>query len=324
MKTPEELAAETQTDLDKEAGGGSPEPEPEAASAGGGAEDDFTDDDLDPAKLEPLLKAAKPTLDSAGLLKRFHKVHGRWKETEAWKKEHEPKWKDAEGRLSSLDTLLDNLYKMRPKDAADKPGIIEDFLDQVMQGKGDLKAFHEAVGKMLNPAAAGGAVQNPPESKALAEIQALKDQMAQEAQKRANAEYAAKVAEEFRNIPKILGAKPEFKALPWKDKAFLSEFEDMVESLALAWATRNEAKERPEKAKPIAEFAEQAAKVYIRGGSMTLQRQTAGKDGSKLGLTRSDNPGGASTRKLPTKGDENAEIDYLKSLAAEVSEEVGA
>lgn len=333
MKTAEELAAEVDNEIRDEGGAGNDDgdaggqPQGGAAGNAGAGEEDFSDDDLDYSKIEAAAKAPKP-LDNAGILKRYKKVHGKWKDTEGKLKGYSWVTPDSQKRLQTLDVLLGGLNKMRSKDAADKEGALEILLDQIMQGKiTDPRSAHKALGDILGPEDQAPGGQKPqqltPELEALkAEIAELKKGRDEDREGRAQQELNSWMRDAFAAVPKQLNSKPEFKELPWKDKAWREEFDDLLEEKVIVWTSRNADKvdrgERP----PMAELAESVAKVFIRGGHNALKRQVDGGDGKKFGLTRSQNPGGSNPRQLPKAGDDNAEGDYLRSLAAEVEEEL--
>lgn len=335
MKTAEEIAAEVDVEIEAEGGAGGDtgdagaEPQETEAGKPGAGEVDFTDDDLDPEKIEAAVKAPKP-LDNAGILKRLRKVHSRMKEAETWKKEREP-WatQQTQARLKGLDHLMTSLSKLRGKDAADKPGALETLLDRVMQGEiTDPAMAHAILGELLGVAKAAdggsGAPAGNPEIKALkAEIDALKKSRESDLQDRSQRELNSWVQDSFASVPKQLSAKPEFKELPWKDKAWREEYDDLLEEKVMAWTARNPDKVEEGVRPPILELAESAARVYIKGGHTVLKKQVTGGDGKALALTRSQGPGGATTRKLPKPGDDDAEAAYLKEVAAEVEDELG-
>lgn len=340
-KTAEEIAAEVDKEIEGagdggaggDAGGAGDGADDGGGSKGGdgaGAEgqDDFSDDDLNPEKVEAATKAQK-ALDNAGILKRFRKVHGRMTEAEKWKKENSWATEQSKTRLSSLDSFIGRLQKMRPQDAQDKEGVLEVLLDKLMQDEiKDVNGFKSQLEQMLGATAAqqasGGGAKNP-------ELEALKGQIAkleearnQDTQSRAQAELDEEVRTVYAAIPKNLSAKPEFKDLPWKDKEWRKEFEELLDDKVMAWASLNEKALAQGKMKiPYHDLAEKAAKIYVKGGSHVLRKQAVGGDGKNLALTRSNNPGGASTRTLPKPGDDSAELDYLTRLAKETEAEMG-
>jgi len=336
-KTAEEMAAEVDNELGAGGDGGDAGAEgggdggggSEGADAGDqGADEDFKDEDLEPAAIEALSKATKP-LDNAGILKRLSKIHSRMKAAETWKKERETWATDhSRVRLKDLDRFMGALTKFRSADAQDKEGALEVVLGRLMEGEfKDLGEVKAALDEMLGAAAKPPAASAPEDAKYKAletKLAALERARNEDSQAKSQLDLNQKIDAAFRSVPKLLSAKPEFKDLPWKDQKFMEEFDGLLEEKYLAWATKNEDKLQEGELPPTLDLAQAVAKLFIRGGSIAMKKQVVGPDGKRLALTRSAGPGGASPRKLPKKDDDQSEVDYLTNLAKEVEAEMGA
>lgn len=320
--TPDEIAAGAVADLEDK-------PEVVVDTTTATDQDNFSDDDLDPEKIEAGYKSKTLNLDNSGLLKRFKKVHKSYKEDNGWRKANEPKLKQFEAQGQAVQRLLTGVQKLRSKDKPDEQGFLENLLDALMDDKGkpDWKAAHEAIGRLVaeadgQAASSGKAVD--PEVLALKEkFDALEREAAKQKAEVFQSNLNGKVRDAFNAIPKHLDGKDGFKGLPWKNQEWRKEFESFVDKMARAWGTENEDKLKAGELPPFNEISEQVAKLYLRGGSEVLKRQMMGANGkSKLKLTDSSGPGGSQTRKLPTKGDTDSELDYLKGVAGAVEEEM--
>ncbi len=327
MATPDEIAAGAVAELEET-------PEVAESTPAVSEQDNFSDDDLDPEKIETGLKSKTLNLDNSGLLKRFKKVHGRYKEDNGWRKANEPKLKQFEAQGLAVQRLLNGVTKLRSKDKPNEQGFLENLLDALMEDKGkpDWKAAHEAIGRLVEEAdgqAANSGKAVDPEVMALkAKFDALEAEAAKQKAEVFQNNLNVKVRDAFNGIPKHLDGKDGFKGLPWKNQEWRKEFEGFVDKMARAWGTENEAdlisSRNPNgKIPPFNEIAEQVAKLYLRGGSEVLKRQMqSAATKSKLKLTDSSGPGGTQTRKLPTKGDTDSELEYLKGLTGAVEEEM--
>ncbi len=314
-------------------GGGGGESEGDKPKPKEPAAEDFSDDDLDPEKIEAGMTAKTLALDNAGLLKRFKKVHATAKELKAWRAEREPKLPGYEQQAKAVDRMLQGLAKLRPKDAPDKQTPLEDLLENLLEEKGtpNWKAANEFISQIL---AAVEGQQAGGENKAgaldgetpvmrqmrerLERVERDRETEKLDAtQRQAQAELDNKMATAFSSIPKELDKIEEFKGLPWKDKVFKKEFDDEMDDKILAWSSRNEDKLKAGEFPPVVEIAKQVAKIYFRGGSDVLKRQVEGKPRT-AGLNRGNGPSGEKPRELPKLGDRDDENRYLDELVSDL------
>lgn len=317
--------------------------EAEAGGGGGGDDegdkpkptptvDEYSDDDLDPEKIEAGLTAKTLALDNAGLLKRFKKVHGSFKELKAWRAEREPKLPGYEQQAKAVDRMLQGLAKLRPKDAPDKQTPIEDLLEALLEEKGtpNWKAANEFISQILasleGEQAGKGGTAPADETAAQKQMRERLERLEREretekldaVQRQAQTELDTKMAQAFSSIPKELDKIEEFKGLPWKDKNWKKDFDDEMDDKILAWSSRNEDKLKAGEFPPVLEIAKKVAKIYLNGGSDVLKRQVEGKPQGK-GLNRGNGPSGEKPRELPKPGDRDDEDRYLDELVSDLS-----
>jgi len=328
----DKAAEETKAELEAAGGAGGGEGEAEKPKPKETPADEFSDDDLDPEKIEAGLTAKTLALDNAGLLKRFKKVHGSLKELKAWRAEREPKLPGYEQQAKAVDRMLQGLAKLRPKDAPDKQTPIEDLLEALLEEKGtpNWKAANEFISQILasleGEQAGGGASQGnetPAQKQMRERLERLERERESEkldaVQREAQAQLDTKMAQAFSSIPKELDKVEEFKGLPWKNKEWKKEFDDEMDDKILAWSSRNEDKLKAGEFPPVVEIAKQVAKIYLRGGSDVLKRQVEGKPKGN-GLSRGNGPSGEGQRKLPKPNDRDSEDAYLDALVSDIAE----
>jgi hypothetical protein len=324
--TADQIAEKAAAEVEAEAGGSGGEakpdttPKPEAT--------DFSEDDLDPEKIEAGLTAKTLQLDNAGIMKRFKKVHGSLKEQRAWRAEREPKLSVYEKQAAAVDKMLLGLSKYRSKDSPDKQGFLEDLIENLMDEKGtpNWSAAKEAIEQIIASAGpaqganGNGKAQESTEQRQLRErLEHLENERDSDKAERAQSELNSRVAKAFTEIPKELNKIEEFKGLPWKDAEWKKEFEDQVDDKVLAWSQRNEDKVKAGDLPPFTEIAKQVAKIYLRGGSDILKKQVEG-GGKGAGLSRGNGPSGDQTRKLPEAGNRDSEDAYAEALAASIED----
>lgn len=285
-------------------------------------EAELSDDDLDPDKIEAGMTAKTLQLDNTGLLKRFKKVHGSYKELKSWKAEREPKMTAYEQQAKAVDRMLAGLGKLRAQDAPDKQSFLEDLIESLMDEKGtpNWPSAKEQIEKII--ASQGGQTEKPasgesPEMKAIRlQVESLKADRDNEKNERAQSELNQKVAKGFNDLPKELAKDPAFKNLPWKDAEWKKEFESRLESEILAWSSRNGDKASRGELPSFVDLAKGIVKFYMRGGSDTLKEQVKG--GKPGGLTRSDGPTGQQPRQLPKDNTRESSDAYIESLVSDL------